>query len=128
DADKRGKALRTRDPNGSKPYARGATALGVALGLGEVSEADVNDDAVAKRFDLYSSVASTSAGGELKNCEVLLFGNSPTATGDLRIGHGVLRDAIDADGVRTALKSAGLSFNCTPTEEEANRVVAVFAK
>jgi cyanuric acid amidohydrolase len=128
DADKRGKTLRTRDPNGSKPYARGATALGVALGLGEVAEKEVNDDAVAKRFDLFSSVASTSAGGELKNCEVLLFGNSPNASGDLRIGHGVLRDAIDADGVRAALKSAGLSFNCTPAEDEAKRIVAVFAK
>ena len=128
DADKRGKTLRTRDPNGSKPYARGATALGVALGLGEIAEKDVNDDAVAKRFDLYSSVASTSAGGELRNCEVLLFGNSPSATGDLAIGHGVLKDAIDAQGVRDALKSAGLSFNCTPTEDEAKRIVAVFAK
>ena len=128
DADRRGKTLRTRDPNGSKPYARGATALGVALGLGEVAEKDVSDDAVAKRFDLYSSVASTSAGGELKNCEVLLFGNSPAATGDLRIGHGVLKDAIDADGVRDALKSAGLSFTDNPTEEDAKRIVAVFAK
>ena len=128
DADKRGKALRTRDPNGSKPYARGATALGVALGLGEAAASDVNDEAVAKRFDLFSSVASTSAGGELKNCEVLLFGNSPGATGDLRIGHGVLKDAIDADGVRDALKSAGLSFNCNPTADEAKRILAVFAK
>jgi cyanuric acid amidohydrolase len=31
DADKRGKTLVTRDANGSKPYARGATALGVAV-------------------------------------------------------------------------------------------------
>jgi len=128
DADRRGKALRTRDPNGSKAFARGATALGVALGLGEVAEKDLNDDAIAKRFDLYSSVASTSAGGELKNCEVLLFGNSPNATGDLRIGHGVLKDAIDADGVRTALKSAGLAFEGNPTEQDASRIVAVFAK
>jgi cyanuric acid amidohydrolase len=128
DADRRGKALRTRDPNGSKPYARGATALGVALGLGEVAESDVNDAAVAKRFDLYSSVASTSAGGELKNCEVLLFGNSPRATGHLRIGHGILKDAIDADGVRDALRSAGLTFSGNPTEEDAGRIVAVFAK
>jgi len=88
----------------------------------------VSDDAIAKRFDLFSSVASTSAGGELKNCEVLLFGNSPTATGDLRIGHGILKDAIDADGVRDALKSAGLTFSDNPTEKETQRVVAVFAK
>ena len=129
DADRRGKTLRTRDPNGSKPYARGATALGVALGLGEVAEKDVNDDAIAKRFDLYSSVASTSAGGELKNCEVLLFGNSPAAIGDLRIGHGVLKDAIDADGVRDALqKCRALRSTAIRPRKMPKRIVAVFAK
>src|SRR5258708_4325484 len=128
DADRRGKTLRTRDPNGSKPYARGATALGVALGLGEVEESDVNDEAVAKRFDLYSSVASTSAGGELKNCEVLLFGNSPSATGDLRIGHGILKDTIDADGICAALRNAVLSVSASFSNEEASRVATFFAK
>ena len=128
DADARGKTLCTRDPNGSKPFARGATALGVALGLGEVAAADVSDEVIARRFNLFSSVASTSAGGELKNCEILLFGNSPAATGDLRIGHGVLRDAIDAEGVRDALRNAGLTFSGNPTEQEASRIVAVFAK
>src|SRR5439155_7939786 len=75
DADRRGAKLVTRDPNGSKPYARGATALGVALGLGEVDEALLNDAMIAQRMDLFSMVANTSAGGELRNCEVLLFGN-----------------------------------------------------
>jgi len=93
-----------------------------------VAEADVTQDVIAKRFDLYSSVASTSAGGELRNCEILLFGNSPAATGDLRISHGVLRDAIDADGVRATLRNAGLTFTGNPTEDEASRIVAVFAK
>src|SRR6202046_3694161 len=79
DADQRGKKLVTRDPNGSKPYARGATALGVALALGEVAEASLGDAAIAQRLDLFSTVANTSAGGELRNCEVLLFGNSETA-------------------------------------------------
>src|ERR1700758_4562720 len=108
DADQRGKALVTRDPNGSKPYARGATALGVALGLREISEEELTNDIIAKRMDLFSSVASTSAGGELKNCEILLFGNSPAAGGDFRIGHAILKDTIDADGVRAALANAGL--------------------
>ena len=128
DADRRGASLVTRDPNGSKAYARGATALGVALGLGEVSEADLSDEAIARRFELFSSVASTSAGGELKNCEVLLFGNSPSASGEFRIGHGVLRDAIDAEGVRETLRSAGLVFSGNPNEEQARRIVGVFAK
>ena len=123
DADRRGAALVTRDPNGSKPYARGATALGVAVGLGEVAEAQLSDAAIARRMDLFSRVANTSAGGELRNCEILLFGNSPTAGGDLRIGHAVLRDVIDAAGVRDALRNAGMPEGADPAG-----AVALFAK
>jgi cyanuric acid amidohydrolase len=128
DADRRGKKLVTRDPNGSKPFARGATALGVALGLGEVAPGELTDDIIAKRLDLFSSVASTSAGGELKNCEILLFGNSAAAGGDFRIGHAILRDTIDADGVRAALANAGLQFSGAPSAEEAKRIGGIFAK
>jgi len=125
DADKRGAKLVTRDPNGSKPYARGATALGVALALGEVSEHDLTDAAIAQRMDLYSTVANTSAGGELKNCEILLFGNSDSAGGDLRIGHGVLKDVCDADAVRVAARDA---FGDETRNIEASDIVSIFAK
>jgi cyanuric acid amidohydrolase len=128
DADGRGVKVVTRDPNGSKAYARGATALGVALALGEAKESDLSDAIIARDMSIYTSVASTSAGGELKNCEVLLFGNSPKATSDFRIGHGVLKDAIDADGVRNALRDAGLAFDGNPTPEQAKKIVSVFAK
>lgn len=128
DADRRGVKVVTRDPNGSKAYARGATALGVAVGLDEVKEGDLEDAAIARRLDLFSSVASTSAGGELRNCEVLLFGNSPTAISAYRIGHAVLQDAIDADGVRAAVRNAGLAFDGSLNEDDARRIVAVFAK
>src|ERR1700721_1827132 len=100
DADRRGARLVTRDPNGSKPFARGAAALGVALALGEVEEAALSDGIIAQRLDLFSSVANTSAGGELKNCEILLFGNSSTAGGDLRIGHAILKDVIHREAAR----------------------------
>ena len=123
DAQRRGVRLVTRDPNGSKSFARGATGLGVALGLGEVAEADLSDAVVTQRLDLYSSVAHTSAGGELRNCEVLLFGNSAQATGDLRIGHAVLRDVVDASGVHAAIKDAGGAAGV-----DTSRVVALFAK
>ncbi|PJE27507.1 barbiturase [Pseudooceanicola antarcticus] len=103
----RGAEVVTQDPNGSKPYARGAMALGVALALGEVGDADVSEAAIASRLDLFSSVASTSAGGELTKCEVLLFGNSPDAAGAFRIGHAILSDALDADAVRAAIADAG---------------------
>ena len=125
DADRRGAKLVTRDPNGSKPFARGATALGVALALGEVEEAKLSEGAIAHQLDLFSSVANTSAGGELRNCEILLFGNSATAGGDLRIGHSVLKDVIDANAVRAAVNDAlgDASANMDPS-----RIVALFAK
>jgi cyanuric acid amidohydrolase len=124
DAARRGAKLVTQDPNGSKPYARGATALGVALALGEVAERDLSDAIIAQRMDLYSSVANTSAGGELKNCEVLLFGNSASAGGDLSIGHAVLRDVCDSDAVRAAAQNA-LGGSIAP---DASRIVSIFAK
>ncbi len=125
DADRRGAKLVTRDPNGSKPYARGATALGVALALGEVAEASLSDDVIAQRMDLFSTVANTSAGGELRNCEVLLFGNSDTAGGDLRIGHAVLGDVIDAEGVRSAVRDA---LGDPAASVDPDRISAIFAK
>lgn len=125
DADRRGAKLITRDPNGSKPFARGATALGVALALGEVDETALSDGVIAQRMDLFSTVANTSAGGELKNCEILLFGNSAAAGGDLGIGHAVLRDVIDADGVRSAVR---LAIGDTGAAIDPQRIVAIFAK
>jgi cyanuric acid amidohydrolase len=128
DADSRGAAVVTTDPNKSKAYARGATALGVAVGLGEVQPEQVSDDIIAEEMSLYSSVASTSAGGELTNCEVIVFANSPHTTSEYRIGHASLRDAVDIDGVRDALRAAGLSFACDPAQSERERIAAVFAK
>jgi cyanuric acid amidohydrolase len=125
DADRRGVKLVTRDPNGSKPYARGATALGVALALGEISEASLSDEVIARRMDLFSSVANTSAGGELRNCEILLFGNSASGGGDLSIGHAVLNDVIDAEGVRSAVRQA---IGDPKAAIDPARIVAIFAK
>jgi cyanuric acid amidohydrolase len=128
DAAGRGKRVVTTDPNASKAYARGATALGVAVGLGEVDRAAVTEEAIAHDFSLFSRVASTSAGGELVACEIVLFANSPLAVDDLRIGHATLRDAIDSDAVVDALASAGLKTDCRPNEAEQARIAAVFAK
>jgi cyanuric acid amidohydrolase len=76
-------------------------------------------------MDLFSSVANTSAGGELKNCEILLFGNSETAGGDLRIGHAILSDVVDADAVRTAARDA---MGDPKGAIDPARIVAIFAK
>jgi cyanuric acid amidohydrolase len=128
DAARRGVSVATEDPNRSKAYARGATALGVALALGEVSDDQVDDDMVAVDLDRWSAVASTSAGGELTACEIVLFANSEMATGRLRSGHAVLRDPVDLDGVRAALRSAGLDVSGDPDHDQRQRIAAIFAK
>ena len=128
DAASRGAPVVTTDPNRSKAYARGATALGVAIGLGEVAPRQVTEEAIAKDMGLYSAVASTSAGGELTDCEIVVFANSPRASGPYRVGHAVLRDAVDVAGVRAALDSAGLKCDGDLTPEQQGRIAAVFAK
>lgn len=128
DAAARGQAVVTTDPNRSKAYARGATALGVAAALGEVAEEQIREEVIATDMELFSAVASTSAGGELTACEILLFANSPRAAGNYRIGHAFLSDAADIDGARAALRDAGLEFGCDPSDEQRRRIRAVFAK
>ncbi|WP_216899484.1 ring-opening amidohydrolase [Nocardia alni] len=124
----RGVEVVTTDPNRSKAYARGATALGVALALKEIPAEAVTDDVIAGDMSLYSAVASTSAGGELVAAEVVILANSIHSTSEFRIGHGVLSDAIDLAGVRSALRDAGLAFDCEPDDSARARIAAVFAK
>jgi cyanuric acid amidohydrolase len=132
DAHSRGKDVVTTDlgagEHGAFCYANDAAALGVALALGEVPQDKLSDDAVRRDWDLYSAVASTSAAPDKVRAEVLVLGNSTAGVGDLRIGHGVTKDLIDPDGVKEALRSAGLTFDCCPSSEDLERVVQVFAK
>ena len=132
DAESRGKTVVSHDltfgPEGAGAYANDAAALGVAMALGEVREASLSDDVVRRDWDLYSEVAMTSSGGEKRHGEVVVFGNSSTSRSALRIGHAVTRDFIDAEGVRGALRSAGLTFNGLPAETDLSRLVHVFAK
>jgi len=128
DAARRGKRVVVQDTYKSMGYSRGASALGVALALGEIDEGRLSNDVICKDFALYSGVASTSAGVEMKRCEIMLLGNSPASASELKIGHAVMRDAIDADAVREALRSAGLEFDCCPSAADLAMVVNVFAK
>jgi cyanuric acid amidohydrolase len=127
-----GKTVVTTDPGigpqGSMCYSNDASALGVAVALGEVPDAAVTDDVIRKDWDLYSSVAATSAGGEKKEGEVLLFANRPDSLSPLRIGHGLTLDLLDTDGVRRALEDAGLTVGAQATGEERDSIAQVFAK
>jgi cyanuric acid amidohydrolase len=132
DAESRGKTVVSHDltfgPEGAGVYANDAAALGVAMALGEVPESSLSDGVVRRNWDLYSEVAMTSSGGEKRHGEVVVFGNSPTSRSALRIGHAVTKDFIDAEGVRNALRAAGLHFNGLPSENDLSRLVHVFAK
>jgi len=133
DAESRGKTVVSHDltfgPEGAGAYANDAAALGVAMALGEVPESSLSDEVVRRDWNLYSEVAMTSSGGEKRHGEVVVFGNSNTSKSALRIGHAVTSDFIDAEGVRNALRSAGLHFSSgLPSETELKRLVHVFAK
>jgi cyanuric acid amidohydrolase len=133
DAESRGKTVVSHDltfgPEGAGSYANDAAALGVAMALGEVPESSLSDAVVRRNWDLYSSVAMTSSGGEKRHGEVVVFGNSTASASSLQIGHAVTRDFIDAQGVRDALRVAGLRFrDGLPEESDLHRLVHVFAK
>jgi cyanuric acid amidohydrolase len=109
----------------SMGYSRGASALGIAVALGEVKD-EISDEQILKRYDLFSSVASTSSGIELMHNVVIILGNSFNATSPFVIGHAVMRDAIDYAAVIDALKSVGLEPPSASTAS--NRLVNIFAK
>lgn len=108
-----------QDSYTSMALSRGASALGVAVALGEIQLAAIRPEDICQRYDLYSSVASTSAGSELSNCEILVLGNAPHSTSALVIGHSVMGHALDVDAVKAAIANTGQS-----TES----IVNVFAK
>ncbi len=132
DAESRGQTVVTSDltfgPEGAGAFANDAAALGVAMALGEVPETSLSDAGVRRDWDLYSEVAMTSSGGEKRHGEVVVFANSAASRSSLRIGHAATKDYIDAEGVRAALRAAGLQFEALPSAEELGRLVHVFAK
>lgn len=122
----RGQRPATTSAYGSMGYSRGASALGVAVALGEV-KGDIKDEDILKKYELFSSVASTSAGIELMHNVIIVMGNSRLATSPFVIGHAVMRDAIDTSAVIDALQSVGLrGENSAPAA--ADRLVNIFAK
>ena len=105
EAERRGATVATDDTYYSMALSRGASALGVALALGEIRDAP--ETAVCRDWSRYSSVASTSAGVELLRNEIVVLGNAQGWGGDLVIDHEVMKDAIDAAAARRVLTRLG---------------------
>lgn len=125
----RGETVATHDTYASMGLSRGASALGVALALGEVAGDALDDAAIGADVALFSGRASCSAGVELTRNEIVVFGNSAAWAGDLTIAHAVMRDGIDLPAVHAALRGAGLDPGAGQLEEsEAARLVALLAK
>lgn len=127
EARERGHDVWTEDTLESMDLSNGTTGLGIAKALGEVT--DITDADVMRSRDKYSSVASCSSGVELDQAQVVVVGNARGIGGNYRIGHAVMRDALDADGIWAAIKDAGLELPERPHSSDiAGRLVNVFLK
>jgi len=127
DAKQRGQTVWTEHTHESMDLSNGCTALGVAVALGEV--AMPGDDDVMHHRSLFSSVASCSSGVELDQAQVVVVGNVRGIGGRYRIGHSVMQDALDADGIWAAIRDAGLDLPDRPHPSDlGGRLVNVFLK
>ena len=127
DAKSRGKTVWTEHTHESMDLSNGTTGLGIAVALGEI-EMPTDADVMHNR-DLYSAVASCSSGVELDQAQVVVVGNAKGVGGRYRIGHSVMRDALDADGIWAAIKDAGLDLPDRPHWTDLDgRLVNVFLK
>jgi barbiturase len=127
DAKARGKTVWTEHTHESMDLSNGTTALGVAVALGEI-EMPTDADVLHNR-SLFSAVASCSSGVELDRAQVVVVGNAPGVGGRFRIGHSVMTDALDADGIWAAIRDAGLDLPERPHPTDLDgRLVNVFLK
>jgi cyanuric acid amidohydrolase len=127
DAKARGRNVWTEQTHESMDLSNGTTALGIGVALGELAMPD--DSAVLHDRSLYSAVASCSSGVELDRAQVVVVGNAAGVGGRYRIGHSVMRDALDADGIWAAISDAGLALPPRPHHSDlAGRLVNVFLK
>jgi cyanuric acid amidohydrolase len=126
DAETRGQEVAC-EVHDSMGVSNGTTALGIAVALGEIDMPGAEE--ICRNLDLFSSVASCSSGVELTQAQIVLLGNRPGAGGRYRIGHSVMKDALDFDGIYDAIRNAGLELPARPRAEDlGGRVVNCFMK
>ena len=126
DAHRRGKEVAC-DVHDSMGVSNGSAALGIAVALKEIAMPKAEE--ICRNLDLYSSVASCSSGVELHRAQIVLLGNRAGAGGRYRIGHSVMRDALDMDGIYEAIRNAGLTLPERPHSNDLNdKVVNCFIK
>ncbi len=111
----------------SMGVSNGTTALGIGVALGEI--AMPRPEQICKDLDIYSSVASCSSGVELDAGQIVVLGNKAGAGGRYAIGHAVMKDALDIDGIYDAIRNAGLDLPARARAEDLKgRLVNCFLK
>jgi len=126
DAESRGKTLAC-EIHDSMGISNGTTALGIALALEEIAMPTEED--ICKNLNLYSSVASCSSGVELDAAQIIVLGNRKGAGGKFRIGHSIMKDALDIDGIYRAITDAGLQLPDRPRASDLNgKLINCFIK
>jgi len=108
----------TEDTYESMARSRAASALGIAVALGEC-DLDTATAALDGDADVWSSRASASAGAELNDCHILVLATSKAASNPLRAVHGAMQDAMDIRSVSDLLAQVA---------EEGGAVIQIFAK
>jgi cyanuric acid amidohydrolase len=121
-------ACATDNPGKLMGFGRAASALGVAKALGEIPANQALEAAVLRNFDAYSSVASVSAGVEVRVNEIIVAGLSHAWTGPLTIAHRSMRDALDIGSVTDLARDLGLSPAPQVPAAQAGRIRAAFVK
>jgi cyanuric acid amidohydrolase len=118
----------TDNPGKLMGFGRAASALGVAKALGEIPASLAMENAVLRNFRAYSSVASVSAGVEVRQNEVIVAGLSQRWSGPLTIAHRSMKDALDIDSVSALARDLGLSPGGQVPAAQARRIRAAFVK
>ena len=126
DAAHRGVSVVSQNLGQASSLSKGASALGIALSLGEVPETKLSDEVINRDRTLFTNRGSVSAGGEQSACRILVMGNSHQSVSRYRVGHGVMTDQLDITGVYTALSTAGLAISHPLTPDQQRRIVQVF--
>ncbi len=110
-------------------WSRGASALGVGLGLGEIPETVLHDQMINRDWCYFSTRASVSAKPTLLRSEVCLFANASGWVSENRIAHGVMQDILDVGSIYNVLQQLDMHpINGQLPTAESDRLLAVFAK
>ena len=121
-------ALLDGAPNFGKPGSRAASALGVALALGEIDAASISAECVGRDRTLYTRHGSVTAGNVSMQNEVVVFGNSSRWSGQLAVASACMSDLLDVTSLQRALCALDLTGSPQLTAGERERLAAMIIK